>query len=92
MSTGVLMALLENSVVPSRTDTNPINRCPQTVVDQDDIEIFKATYVSLMKLAQETGVHFNVLKKQLESANVPLAFDREKISGRFYRRATLPPI
>ncbi|MDR6632655.1 hypothetical protein J2X72_001439 [Phyllobacterium sp. 1468] len=92
VSTGVLMALLENNVVPSRTDTNPINRCPQTVVDQEHIEIFKATYVSLIKLAQETGVHFNVLKKQLESANVPLAFDRERIGGTFYHRATLPPI
>ncbi|MBA8878296.1 TniQ family protein [Phyllobacterium myrsinacearum] len=92
VTTGVLNSLIGNGVLAARSAINPTNRCPQTVVDVTDIEAFRKSYVSLIKLAQETGIHFNPLKKILESSKVPLAFDRNVIGSTFYRRDQIPDL
>lgn len=90
VTTHVLTALLTHGYLPSRVEVNPVNRCPQTVVDHKDVAEFKKNYVSLFGLAKETGLHFNTLKKRL--ADVPLAMDRELIGSTFYRRSSIPPL
>ncbi|MEI5679516.1 MULTISPECIES: TniQ family protein [unclassified Mesorhizobium] len=90
VTTGVLKALVMHGHLPSRVEVNPINRCPQTVIDPADMTIFKTTYVSLMQLAEETGIHFNRLKMEL--VGIPLAMDRDLIGSRFYHRSSIPPL
>ncbi|PTM99044.1 TniQ family protein [Mycoplana dimorpha] len=90
VNTRVLTALLSQGHIRSRIEVNPINRCPQTVIDHADIERFQKTYVSLFTLAKETGIHFNNLKKQL--SDVPLAMDRGLIGSTFYLRSDLPSL
>ncbi|TPN35272.1 hypothetical protein FJ979_20590 [Mesorhizobium sp. B1-1-6] len=88
----VLTALLAQSHLPFRVGINPVNRCPQKLVMRADLDEFMRTYVSLIRLARERGVHFSGLKSALEEGGVPLAFDRETIATRFYRRDSLPPV
>ncbi|QND69688.1 hypothetical protein HB777_39805 (plasmid) [Mesorhizobium loti] len=88
----VLTALLAQGHLPFRVGINPVNRCPQKLVMRADLDEFMRTYVSLIRLAKERGVHFSGLKSALEESGVPLAFDRETISTRFYRRDSLPSV
>jgi hypothetical protein len=92
VTTGVLTALIRHGVLSSRLAVNPTNRCPQTVVDMKDIDAFQETYVSLIKLSRETGIHFNPLKKVLESSKVSPAFERNVMRATFYRRDQIPDL
>jgi hypothetical protein len=50
-TTRVIRALADHRHLRSRTAVNPLNRCPQDVVDPADLKAFQDTYVSLMVLA-----------------------------------------
>ena len=60
-STAVLKALVDDGLLPSRMAVNPVNRCPQRVVDPQDLESFDARFVSLQSLGKERGIHFRRL-------------------------------
>jgi hypothetical protein len=85
-STQVVRALVDERLLPSRTAINPKNRCPQTVVDEDDLRDFDAQYVSLKQLAVETGVHFKRLKRELQEAGVSPDPRFEDVPSTFYQR------
>lgn len=90
VNTKVLKALITNGYLAAEEAINPENRCPQTIIAPEEITRFKASYVSLIVLSREVGIHFNNLKKKL--TDIPLAMDREKIGGSFYLRSSLPPL
>jgi hypothetical protein len=88
-STAVVKALIRLGHLPSRTAINPVNRCPQTVVDPGELEAFQRTYVSLAALAAERGKHFRRLKAMLDEAGVAPAFEEGTVPATFYRRGDL---
>lgn len=88
--TQVLVALLELGAIKSSTATNPINRCPQTIVRPEDLESFNTKFVSLSNLARERGEHFSKTKKTLVAAGILPAFDPGRIGATIYEREQLP--
>ena len=86
-STAVVRKLIEEGLLPARMAINPKNRCPQTVVDPEDLDAFDGEYVALHRLAQETGVHFKRLKRQLEEAGVAPDPRFQGVPATFYRRS-----
>lgn len=87
-STAVVKALITLGILQSRTAINPVNRCPQTVVDRESLADFRSEYISLVCLAEEREIPFRRLKKRL--SDVPTAFDRNLIGATFFRRSSLP--
>ncbi|TIR76346.1 MAG: hypothetical protein E5X15_18255 [Mesorhizobium sp.] len=90
-STDVVKALIERGHLPARTATNPVNRCPQTIVMPEDLAAFKETYVSLMNLAKERGDHFARIKKTLAAVGVKPIADPDEIGITLYLRSEIPP-
>ncbi|WP_416355893.1 TniQ family protein [Aureimonas phyllosphaerae] len=88
----VVKALVDSGSLPSRRAINPTNRCPQTVVSETDLHDFMSRYVSLMKLADETGVHFRRLNSEITRRGATPAFDPEKIGARFFERSLIMPM
>jgi hypothetical protein len=89
-STSVVKKLIEEGLLPARTAINPKNRCPQTVVDPEDLDTFDAEYVSLQTLAKERGVHFKRMKRELEEAGVLPEPRFRNVPATFYRRVDIP--
>lgn len=85
----VLVALLNVGVMPSRSARNPVNRCPQTVIQPVDLAAFKTRFVSLGNLAIERGEHFRRTKKLLKEAGIFPAFDPQTIHASFYERTQI---
>ncbi|MGB3338524.1 MAG: hypothetical protein WBA73_15225 [Devosia sp.] len=90
-STQVVKALVDRGYLPSMIEVNPISNLPSRVVLPEDIDAFMETYVSLMGLARERGLHFRALKSQLDVAGVVPAFEPEAVPATFYPRARLDP-
>mgnify|MGYP006429797763 CR=1 FL=1 len=88
-STQVLKTLIEQELLLARTASDPKNRCPQTVVDQKDLDAFDAECVSLTSLAQETGAHFKRLKRDLQEAGVAPDPRFETVPATFNRQANV---
>jgi hypothetical protein len=86
----VVSALIEQGSLPARTAVDPVNRCRQTIVMPEDLEVFTRTFVSLTNLSRERGIHFPQHKKTLEDANLRCVFDPQVVPARFYRRAEIP--
>lgn len=84
----VVQALVDTGHLRSVTVTNPVNRCPQTVVMPDEMERFRATYVSLHELARTTGKGLHGLKKALDQRGISPAFDPDRVGATFYTRAS----
>ncbi len=87
-STAVVKALVTQGILQSRTAINPVNRCPQTVVDRESLADFRSEFISLVCLAEEREIPFRRLKKKL--SHIPPAFDPDQISATFFRRSSLP--
>lgn len=85
-STHVVKALVDRGHLPSSLEINPISNLPSRVVRADDMDVFVETYVPLMGLAKEHGVHFRALKARLTSEGVEPAFDPQAVHATFYRR------
>lgn len=84
----VVKALVVAGHLPSRRAVNPVNRCPQTVVDVSDLESFKERYVSLAALSKERSRHFHGLKVELTAAGIGPVFDPAEIGAQFFDRAS----
>lgn len=88
-STQVVKALVDRGVLPSTLELNPISNLPSRVVLAEDLDTFMRTYVSLMGLARERGVHFRALKSQLDAAGAVPAFEPQAVPATFYLRVRL---
>jgi hypothetical protein len=82
----VLEALIAGGHIAVHTGANAVNRCPQTLVADDEIQRFKAKFVSLWTLSKETGTFIATMKSKLDRAGIAPAFDPVVISARFYHR------
>lgn len=83
----VVKALTEFGHLPSRRAINPTNRCPQTVVNEGDLQAFDERYVSLRALARASGMRGTLLKARLEWSGVDPAFDPDAVGLPFFERA-----
>jgi hypothetical protein len=85
-TTRVVKALIEHGHLPSRVETNPVNRCPRQVVGQEDLDAFMGRYVTLHVAAKEQGVYHRRLKSSLDEAGVGPAFDPTTVHATFFER------
>lgn len=88
-STQVVKALVDRDYLPSTLELNPISNLPSRVVLPGDLDAFMDTYVSLMGLARERGLHFRALKSQLKAAGIVPAFEPQAVPATFYLRVHL---
>lgn len=91
-ATRVVKALIEHGYLPSRVETNPVNRCPRQVVKQDDLDAFMGRYVTLHVAAKERGIHFRRLISALADAGIRPAFDPRIVCATFYERRSIADI
>ncbi|MDQ0420909.1 hypothetical protein J2045_001936 [Peteryoungia aggregata LMG 23059] len=81
----VLEQLTKAGFLNAEVAVNPVNRCPQTIYRQGELDRFSDEFVSLFGYAARLGVHFKKAKKDLESAGVPVAISTDAVSATFYR-------
>lgn len=86
----VVDALVRTGILPSERAVSPVNRCPYTAVQRDDLNRFAATYGSLNEIARERATHFSRIKKALGQLGVQPAFGKPQVPATFYRRADIP--
>jgi hypothetical protein len=82
----VIRALIDGGHLKSILAINPVNRCPQTVVNPAEVARFQKTYISLFQLARERGKHIAAAKSEMKSGGIKPAFDASKINATFYFR------
>lgn len=82
----VIRKLIAAGHLASETVTNPVNRCPMTVVPTAAAERFEAEFVTLFTIARHQGRHHMTVKKELEAAGMKPAMKPEKIGATIYRR------
>lgn len=85
----VIRKLIVAGHLKSDTVTNPVNRCPMTVVPTAEAERFEAEFVTLFAFARQQGRHHMVVKKELDAAGVKPAIRPEKVGATIYRRRDL---
>ena len=85
-STQVVKALVDTGALCSSVQINRVSNLPSRVVLPEDMDLFMGTYVSLMGLARERGIHFRALKSQLDAAGITPAFEPNTIPATFYLR------
>lgn len=85
----VLEQLTKAGFITAEIAVSPLNRCPQTIYRQEELDRFSNEFVSLFGYASRLGVHFMKAKKDLESAGVPVAITTDAVSATFYRWADI---
>lgn len=90
-SSRVVNDLIAAGHLPSRKEMNPINRCPQTTVQERDLEIFVSSYASVYALSVELDFGARGIKTALDRRGIQPVFDRATIRAGFYRRDQIPP-
>lgn len=85
-STRVVAALIDNDQLMTTTLVHPINRCPVSIVEFDELSRFEATYVHLHELARTRKHHFRLIKTLLTQERVAPALDPKTYHATFYRR------
>jgi hypothetical protein len=89
VSDRVAAALIAEKQLPSYIAPNPINRCPQTLVNPAAVEEFKATYASLHTLARQHKRSPGQFRMELDAAGIEPALDPALIGARFYKLTEL---
>ncbi|TXH35600.1 MAG: hypothetical protein E6Q98_15000 [Rhodospirillaceae bacterium] len=87
VSPPVLAALIDHGYLPSREAINPVNRCPQRVVDQMDIDAFRLRYVGLTELGAKLGEYLGDLKERLDEAGIKPKIPADLVNATFYLRS-----
>lgn len=82
----VLQRLIAFEHIASVAAVNRFNRRSQALVRREEIDAFKAKYVSLHTLTKERRLGITMMRKRLDEAGVRLAFDRVQVGARFYLR------
>ncbi|MDH2403255.1 TniQ family protein [Bradyrhizobium sp. SSUT18] len=83
----VVRKLIVAGHLKTATVINPVNRCPMTVVPDDEAARFEAEFVTLFALARQQGRHHMAVKKEIEAAGAKPALDPEPIGATLYRRS-----
>ena len=86
-NTKVVKALIAHGLLPTFASVNPINRCPITLIAEQDVRAFQEKYVSLTEAARARGMHLPVLKKELSAAGIEPALTADVYGAAFYLRA-----
>jgi hypothetical protein len=84
----VATALIGGGHLSTSVARNAVNR-RQTVVMPEEIERFKAEYVSAWTLCLERKKHVSLVKLEMERNGVRPAFDPEIVGTVFYRRSEI---
>jgi hypothetical protein len=74
-------------LLPTARVVNPANGRRITVVSRDDMEAFRAEYVSLAELAAERGTAPETMADELEAMGVRPALNPEAYKARLYLRS-----
>lgn len=88
----VINKLLDGNYLRSTHKINAINRCPQRMVEVEDLEEFMQTYISVSELSRRSGIGMRGVKARLDRAALKPAFDPEIVRASFYRRDEVPPL
>lgn len=83
-ATGENLRPVERHKCIAYVKTQP-NRCPVQIVPREQVEKFKAKYVSLINLAGELGIHFRRLAVELRAAGIEPALDHKRHGASFCR-------
>jgi hypothetical protein len=86
----VVDSLIRSGILPSERVISPINRCPYTAVQSQDLAAFRQKYASLNELAAERRMHFIRFKKEMTARGIAPAMGKPTIPATFYRRADIP--
>ncbi|WP_374312872.1 TniQ family protein [Dongia sp.] len=89
VSTAVLLALIDHGHLSSETVINPVNRCPQRIIRQDDLDAFNRDFIGLTRLGAELRVYLGDLRRRLDAASISPAINAKDVGARFYRRSDI---
>ena len=82
----VVRNLLDGGHLNFSTETNPINRCRQTVVSQHDLTKFMGKHASLYVLSAEHKMAIKVVKRKLSAAGISPSLPVDKVGACYYHR------
>lgn len=83
----MVKALVELGALPASVEINPVSNLPSRVVQPEEMDKFMETYVSLMELARERGIHFRALNTSLKASEISPAFASDEVPATFYKRS-----
>jgi hypothetical protein len=86
----VTAGLLKAGAFRTITQPHPIKRNPQVVIPFEEIERFKAEYISLFTAARSQGKHMPVLLRELRALGVQPVPQFEGVGATFFKRADIP--
>jgi hypothetical protein len=89
---GVVQRLIECGYLGATSAINPVNRCPEQVIDPAEIDRFRATYISLHVLARARRAHLPHVARDLARAGITPAIQRAAVGATFYLLADLAPL
>lgn len=91
-TTHAVRALVADGHLPTCAATNPVNRCPQTIVSRPALDSFRATFVSLAELARDQEMSPTALLRKLRSTGIsPAIVYGHKKKSYFFLRTTPRP-
>lgn len=88
-STATVKALINGNHLPSGEMLNPVNRCPQTFVREDDLRDFMERFASIDVLARECGTRRHLLRPKLDAMEINPAFILSEVDLPFYERRAI---
>jgi hypothetical protein len=88
---GVVRLLIDGGYLRARTSTNPVNRCPERIIEPAEIDRFRAKYISLHLLARARRAHLPHVARDLAQLGVTPAIDRTAVGATFYLVSDLAP-
>jgi hypothetical protein len=89
---GVVQRLIDGGYLRVRTATNPVNRCPEKVIDPAEVDQFRAKYISLHLLARARRAHLPHVARDLARAGITPAIQRSAVGATFYFLSDLAPL
>ncbi|SDO22392.1 TniQ protein [Methylobacterium phyllostachyos] len=85
-TTAIVVKLLDKGYIPSRSVTNPINRCPVRVVSLTDMAAFETKYVLLSELARVFETNALQMGIRLDRAGAKPAISKDEAGIDIYLR------
>jgi hypothetical protein len=86
----VMKALLDKGLLRTIEQRHPVKRNLTTVIPHEEIDRFRATYVSLFTLARARGKHMPVLLRELTELGIRPAPELEGVGATFFKRCEVP--
>jgi len=83
-STAVVKALVDLSILPSRTTVNPVSRQTQRVVDAADLEEFLGRYISARNLALQRSMYIGSVTAAMRKLGIAPAFPPDEVKATFF--------